>query len=240
MAVNNVQEPTRTETGQVINGTKIDHPAFATISAHRVNGQFHLFGSNAGHNGAVCIELHEACAYEDGHHYRIHGGSKTIAKVYLSEAQWVAFVSRMNMGSGTPCTLSVARAGDLIHVPDLPRPEKPAETLASRAQAMLDESQRKQTKAAENLTAHIDGMNISAKAKAELKNLLSFVIDHGQVNRNYQKKVLAEETEHHVAAAKVELDAMMTDAVTRFGLSSMQELAQLIASAPTPAIGKDD
>lgn len=221
----NIQQPTR-EPGGVC-GDKITHPAFATISAHRISGGFHLFGSNVGHSGCVAIELTEATMNDDGHHQRVFGGSRVIAKAYMSEAQWVAFVSRMNIGSGTPCTLQYMRDGDLVSVPDLPNPEKPAERLESNARSMLAESQRKQTEAADRLLSLIADLKVSGAAKELLRKELSFVIDHGQANRDYQEKVLAEVNEDLVKDAKVEIDAMVTSLVQQLGVESLQHLSQV-------------
>ena len=224
-----ILEPTREPGEASYMGDKLTHPAFATISAHRISGQFSLFASNVGHSGAVMIELNEATMYEDGHSQCVHGACRPIARAYLSEAQWVAFISRMNMGSGTPCTMAYYRGGELIDVPELPNPEKPAERLRSQAQDMLNASQKKQTEAADRLAALIGELKVPAKAKAELLNQLGYVVDHGQVNRDYQKKVLDELNEKLITDARIELDAMVTDIVTRLGVSSIKQLAQLAA-----------
>src|SRR5690606_8026331 len=100
---NRVEAPTVTP--HSMGGTKHEHPAFATIGASRISGHANLFGSNVGHNGFVKITINEGTMYRDGYSESIHGGGKSYAEVWLSEAQWVSFVSRMNVGSGTPCTL---------------------------------------------------------------------------------------------------------------------------------------
>lgn len=231
MSTRPIQEPALVSSDPNRLGDRYEHPAFAAISAHRISGQFHLFGSNVGHSGAVAIELTEAALYRDDHHDRIHGGAKVIAKVYMSEAQWVAFISRMNMGSGTPCTLAYRCEGGLAAIPDLPDPEKPAERMQSRAQEMLDGSQRKQTEAAARLRALIADLKVTSKVKDALLSELGLVVDHGQVNRDYQRKVLAELNEELVKDAKIEIDAMVRGIVTQLGVSSIQQLAQLAADA---------
>lgn len=225
-----IQQPIRTPNTGALGGHTVKHPAFAAISAYRVRGQFNLFGSNIGHNGAVKIELTEATLNDDPHHESIHGSGRTIAEVYLSEAQWVAFISRMNMGSGTPCTLTAVRGEGMV--PGLPPTKSPTERLRCRAQDMLDASQKQQDEAAAALRGLIDDLKVSAKTKDELHRQLRFVLDHGQTNRDYQTKVLAETNEKLVTEAKIELDAAVSSIVTRLGISSLQQLAQIAGDAP--------
>ncbi|MCD9046819.1 hypothetical protein [Luteimonas sp. MHLX1A] len=232
----NEQDPTRTATtcarGDAVTVT---HPAFATIRASRVQGHHRLFGSTIEHQGAVVIELTEACMVESGGRQTVSDGRRTIAKVALSEAQWASFVSRLNMGTGVPCTLERVRDGELQSVAGLPAPESSAERLDSAAQAMLDESQRKQDAAFDAMRSILDDAKIPAKVKQALAAQMDMARDHGQVNRDYHRKVLDETNEQLVADARIEIDAMVSDIVQHLGVSSLQEAAAL-AHGRRPAL----
>lgn len=214
-----------------------EHPAFATINASRLQGRFDLFGSNIPHQGAVQIEITGASLVFEGGRERVSEAPVSLVKLYMSEAQWAAFVSRQNQGLGTPCTLRRAPQGVAERVPSLPPPESSAARLDSAAQALLDESQRKQVEAFDKMKSILDGAKVPAKLKRELLEQIHMAYDHGQENRDYHRKVLIETSEKLVADAKTEIDATVNDIVQRLGLSSLREAAALPAGeADRPAL----
>lgn len=218
---------TTTTTGPMGMQTEFSHPAYATINAARSQGHFRLFGSNISHQGAVVIELAEARMVRTAGREDIRTLNKTIARIALSEAQWASFVSRMNMGTGTPCTVQRVRGGEVEMVPGLPEPESATERLESAAQAMLDESQRKQTAAFDSMRSILDEAKIPAKVKRALAEQIDRAYDHGQVNRDHHHKVLTETNEKLIADAKTEIDAMVGDIVQRLGVSSLRDALAL-------------
>lgn len=84
---------------------KTTHPAFAQIAASRVNGSTVLYGSDFVHYAAIRIRIHTSTQYRSLAHDRYHE-RENLVEVELSEAQWAHFISSLNMGSGSPCTLT--------------------------------------------------------------------------------------------------------------------------------------
>lgn len=116
-----IEEPTVTPASAPFDGVKVTHPAFAAIRAARITGQTSLFGSNVGHSGFVRVEISAAESNDSGYNEHLYGFAGRYICVDMSESQWVAFISRMNIGSGVACTLRHYRDGDrLIQVPELP------------------------------------------------------------------------------------------------------------------------
>lgn len=229
---NRVEAPTVTRDD--LHGDKHEHPAFAAISASRVSGQANLFGSSVGHSGFVKIEISEARMYRDGYSDSIHGGGKEYIEVWLSEAQWVAFVSRMNVGSGTPCTLRHYGTRDgVVFCPQIADPELPAERMAARVGQLEAENLRRVDEQHAALRAACEGLP-KKKADAILR-AAGLMSQHLKANHEFAGKTLREFKETLVTESKVEIDAMVTDVVQRLGLSSIEQLAQ-IAADPTGSV----
>jgi hypothetical protein len=213
---------------------KSSHPAFGAISATRVSGRANLFDSSMAHHGYVVVEISGATMHESGYATRVHGGNKAIISVAMTEAQWVGFVSRMNMGSGTPCTIQRLH-GEFV--PGIPNPESTMKRFERRAADISDRNETDTARLFEQLRAF--GENISSKKKREeFEHLLRIMNGRIEGNTKFARQVLNEEAEKVVVAAKVEIDATVQGMLTQLGLTSMQELVQLQRlAAPEP---KDD
>lgn len=218
-----VQEPKMVKEGRSF-GDRYDHPAFATISASRISGQANLFGSNVGHNGFVQIELSEGHLYREAHEDRIYGG-KSLARVWMSEAQWVAFISRMNIGSGTPCTLVHAPSGLLDFKPMLPPQASPAEKLDSHVERIDEELRARVDNGEDEVRKLCEGL--PAKKRDAILRAVGLMTQHLKANHDFAKKMLTEHKETLVTEAKVEINAMVNGICTQLGVESLQQLAQL-------------
>lgn len=230
---NRVETPVVTHEG--LQGEKHTHPAFGTIIASRVSGKANLFGSNVGHSGFVKISIHPAEMYRDGYSEDIHGSLSVIAEVWLSEAQWVSLISRMNVGSGTPCTIRQYGQGTgQVRCPHIADPELAADRLKGRVAELEERNLRQVDRQIAEIRELCEGL---PKKKAEaIMRAASLMSQHLRANHEFAGKTLREYTEKLTAEAKVEIDAMMTDAVSRFGLESIQQLGQVLASDPSKAM----
>ena len=94
------------------------HPAFGCISASRVNGgKGHFFGSGIQHNHFVSITISTAERVRDkyGEH---HFQRSSLMEVQLTTTQWAEFITTMNYGSGSPCTLyAMEQNGEYLPFP---------------------------------------------------------------------------------------------------------------------------
>lgn len=190
-----------------------DHPAFGQITANRVSGHTYLYGSDFDHNGYVTIRIKHSQQIRDLSHEWYYSG-KDIVEVALSEAQWATFVSSMNAGDGTPCT--VDRIGNEA-MPALPPPresklqyEKEAKEAAADAVAAL-----------ERLRGKVEDMKIPARQKTEL--LSSIATARGALHSSipFILSSFGEHAEKIVERAKVEVNAYATRTLMRLGLGNM-------------------
>lgn len=102
------QEPEVVEvtTGAHRGSKLLRHPAYGQIGASRTYGGGRaLYGSDFRHNSSVTIRISESEVTRDLSRDWPHA-TREIVEVTLSEAQWATFVSSLNMGEGTQCTLA--------------------------------------------------------------------------------------------------------------------------------------
>lgn len=206
------QEPTERPGGAPMNDTIIEHPAFANISAGRVNGDTYLFGSDFKHHGHVRITINKAQLHRglsrDWHHVR-----NELIEVCLSEAQWATFVSTMNSG-GTPCTLNHI-AGSMV--PEIAPPKSRRDQFAGEFGATLAEARSHIDEAEALLKA--SGMS-AKKIDAIVKALQAAKSDLGS-NLHFVAEQFDKHMEGTVEKAKIEVNAYTQQAVHRAGLDAI-------------------
>jgi len=230
-----VEPPIVTKEEGPAGDTRHDHPAFATISASRISGSANLFGSNVGHQGFVKIDVHAARMYRDGYSERIHGSGKSYVEVWLSEAQWVSFVSRMNVGSGTPCTLRHYGTGEgMVFCPHIADPEKAAERMGGRISEL--HAKKLQDIAEQSTVIRELCEGLPARKRDAILRALGSMTQHLEANHKFAAETLREYKEQLVTESRVEFDAMLTDVVGRLGLQSVQQLGAVLAADPSKAM----
>lgn len=200
-----------------IDSSVTTHPAFAQIGAFRITGTSHLYGSDFVHNGAIRIkisasELHRDLS-KDWHFAR--GG---YLEVELSEAQWATFVSSLNMGEGIPCTLIGRRDGDKWeYTPWLPAPE----SRVFQAEEEMSDAGRRALEQLDALIAEINGLKVSEKQKAALRDRASSARSSITSTMPFILHQFTKAAERTVERAKVEVNAYATRALTRLGLGAL-------------------
>lgn len=185
------------------------HPAFALIGAARVSGGVNLFGSDFTHRTFVEITLKRAVMERHLSH-DWPSESQQLVKVMLSESQWATFVSSMNMGSGTPCTLDFV-LGEQI--PLLPRPE-------DRKAAFAQEMRETQADAIAKLKGLIEAINAAGLPEKKRKDLVSkaeLSIQELGPNTDYVAKQFGKHMEVVTERAKMEVNAYANQALRGIG-----------------------
>lgn len=192
-----------------------DHPAYAQIGAFRQSGGSGcLYGSDFVHEGQVVIsisrsELHRGLSRDWAH------PREEYIEVALSEAQWATFVSTLNSGSGTQCTLT-RKDGDLI--PGLPIPENRKDQFKGelKERLALAEGYMKE------LRAKIGAASLSAKGKQELLSSLHMAEMNLSSNCGFVADQFGEHMETITEHAKIEVAAYVESRIQRAGLQAIQ------------------
>lgn len=213
MSKHTIQEPTVTDMGNQF-GLKYEHPAYAQIGASRISGGTVLYGSDFLHQHFVRIRIAKSALHRDLSRDWFSSSVSSYIEVDLSEAQWASFVSSMNVGGGTPCTL-VYLNGEMV--PGLPDPANRKDQFKAEAKAKCDGALQELAE----LREAIKGSSLSQKAKdaltgrangveARLTNALPFVLEQ-----------FGEHMEQTVEKAKTEINSYATQTVMRAGIQAL-------------------
>jgi hypothetical protein len=191
----------------------ITHPAYGQIGASRVSGHAVLYGSDFVHNGFIHIRIHKSELHRglsnDWHHER-----EQIVEVALSEAQWATFVSTLNMGSGTPCTITHIEGRP---VPGITQPINRREQF----QRETDDRLAHAVASLDALQAEIAALKISAKQQDALQSRVMIARQELTSNIGFVADQFGEHMEKTIEHAKIEVGAYLTGAVARAGLQAL-------------------
>lgn len=208
-----VEEPVETQDEDHNRRWKITHPAFALVRASRVSGSTALFQSDFVHNHYVTLTIIRANMYRDLSNDWVHDRGDLI-EINMSEAQWATFVSSLNVGAGTPCTLREYN-GEII--PRIPNPKPPEEQFEREVQASTDTA----VKELDALKALIKELGLP---KGKTAQLLDKVF---QVRRQFDDSIpfiagqFSEHMEENVESARTEIHAYAVNLLMKTGLKAL-------------------
>ena len=214
-------------------GSRTTHPAFGIIGASRITGQRNLFGSRVGHSGFIRLTIRHASVTDFGGHSEHVFGDTHITEVDLSEAQWVALISRMNHGQGTPCTINYTAS--LGHVPEIAHVEKAEEHLRSTSDRMAGMLNERNAQAIAELRKVIEKRVPKTEQESVLR-WLGIAAAESLRTTDYFHKELRNTAERLTTEARIEIDAMLSGAISNLGLESAQQLGVILAADPKKAI----
>lgn len=219
------QEPVVTTTGD---RSVTTHPAFAQISASRVNGRSNLYGSDFTHNGFISIaikksELHRSLS-NDWYFDR-----EQLIEIALSEAQWASLVSSLNIGSGVPCTLEWMK--DEGRIPQLPDPESRADQFGMEFQKDFEEA----LESLDTLARDLESSGLSKKKIAEMTAQVRRAKAQISSSAPFVVKQFGEHMEAGVEKAKAEVHGYIQTLTQRIG-----ERALASPEGPLALSARDD
>jgi hypothetical protein len=207
------EEPVVTQTGK--DELRVTHPCYGMIGASRVNGGTFLYGSDFQHNAFVRITIRESDLRRNLSTDWPHA-SKELIEVDLSEAQWAEFVSAMNIGFGSQCTI---RHVEHEFRPGLPKPERRADQFKREAAQDMRES----LEALDDLTAAINELKLSEKQKAVLRDKVRSSRQALTSGLPFVAKLFAEHMETTVSKAKMEINAYGSNLLMKAGMKAIAE-----------------
>ncbi len=202
----------------------IRHPAFGAVSVHVMQCRpgLSLHGSDFLHGRVIKLSIHEADMRRDLSHDWHHPG-RMITEIHMSESQWATFVSSMNMGSGTPCTL--IRRETSPEIPELPAPTPRTEQFKGEARERLE----RPIAALKELDKAIDAAGLPKARAAGLRNMVAKALQDLQSNLPFVAKSFDQHMERTVDAARAEVHGYVNSVVRTAGL-------QAIAAGQAPVI----
>lgn len=199
--------------GAETRGTRYDHPAFGQIGASRVQGSRTLYGTDFVHHAFVSIRIsHSQLTRTLSHDW--HYANDEIVSIDLSEAQWATFVSSLNVGQGVPCTIDHLQGRPL-----------PGITPHERDTQFKNEVRGTLTEALAEVAAAIEQVSAATIPKTKRESILSRLTkaaQHLRSNLPFVADSFDKHVEATVEAAKIEVNAYLTHAVTQAGLDVLR------------------
>lgn len=221
-----VEEPTALP---VDRGIEYRHPAYGQISVHRISGGNRaLYGSDFLHGRTVRIAISTSSVTRDLSHDWPHP-DQTLIEVELSEAQWAAFVSSMNVGAGTQCTINFLK--DVGQLPLLPDPENRAEQFSGEIKGKLGES----LDAIRRARDLVNELGLPKGKAAQITEELERTLTELKLNLPFVAKSFDEHTEKTTERAKAEVHGYINAAIARAGIAALGAPDEPLLSLP----GKD-
>lgn len=204
-----------------MNEEKQEHPSYGLISASHVSGTRRLVGSPFNHQHSIEITLNEAHRYRNLSREWWHP-TREIASVAMSEAQWIEFLSRPNMGAGVPCTIEYTNGQR--------RPAPPEEISEREAHvADMEETVRDATVALDAAVAALSKALESGRiGKTELRAILAQMETakrEMQQNVPFVQQSFVEHVDAMVHKAAAEIEATVTGVAIRLGIEKMREIS---------------
>ncbi|CAM5563568.1 hypothetical protein [Eoetvoesiella caeni] len=208
------------------------HPSFAQISASRISGQTHLYGSDFAHQSYVRVRINPSKLHRSLSNDWAFADSNSYLVVDMSEAQWASFVSSMNVGSGTQCTLRTNNGEQIAELPAPPsRTDQFSKEMGLRVERALD--------AVAQLANDVNDLKVSEKTKATLLARISKA--HRELVSN--TKFVADQFEEHmevtVEKAKVEVNAYAINTLMQAGLEAVRKPVIEYSGEGTKALIKE-
>jgi hypothetical protein len=211
----NYEEPTITQNSKgSLDETRITHPAFAQIRASRVQGGAYLYGSDFMHHNYIEITLCHSVLDRSLSRDWPHAGDE-IVSIKMSEAQWAHFVSSLNAGMGTQCTLNHIGCNP---IPGIPAVKPPQDTFM----AEMKEAQKGIKEQINVISNKIKAMGLPKKKEQELLLELRVLGDRDAGSHEFVAKSFGQHMETVTEKAKVEINAYATMVLHNVGIEALQ------------------
>ena len=207
------EHPTTEKRNDSISDSTESHPAYAQIGARRVSSTLgaNLYGSDFDHNHYITITISQSKLNRSLSRDWESAGEELI-EVALSEAQWAAFVSTLNSGMGTQCTLLHINREQVPGIASKVdrKTQFTAEANINLAEVMED---------AKKLKEEIE----RGGKKTVMRDLISGIIAQFSKHSglSFISKQFDEHIEQTVEKAKIEVNAYVESRIRRAGLTAL-------------------
>ena len=215
------------------NRKEFNHPSYGMASFHRVhNGSgTRLFGSSiTDHHNTVRLTIGPGTLIHDLNHDRYYGSQRgEYIEVEFSAAQFAELLTRMNEGSGIPCTI---RTRDGKRVDDPPDIETETERIKNGFADTLKSYYERAHKYRREVDESTKGL--PAKAREKIRVALDVMEQTFKDNIPFVMEMFDEASTRVVTAAKHEIDAFATHVLGTLGLEAIKDRVAQITDGAEP------
>jgi hypothetical protein len=194
------------------------HPSFGLLAISRVQSTGRrLFESPFKHQHFITLSIKRASRQRTELHDNMLMDGEEIVEVSMSEVQFASAITGLNVGMGTPCTISRLN-GKLVEEPKRDQTKQTFEREGREHYAellgMAEELER---------LAGLKAGDVKAPERERMK-FLALKIQQGlSSSREFFVKQFHEKMDKVTAAAKAEIQAHVANVVQRAGLKALSE-----------------
>lgn len=227
---------------------EMTHPSWGMISFSRVTSSGgdgnRLFGSAlADHPSSIVLRIRRATRDHALSRDWFSGRGESLVEVELSPTQFAQLLTTMNVGDGVPCTIRRTAADGRV-------PDPPVEPLErERVQdgftaAMAEIAQDLKAAAKEANVILTKKTAVTATDRKVLATRIAQIIQEVESNIPFALRQFNAATDKVTTAAKADIDAFVTTAVTLLGFEKLDELRAALQLAkpsvtpPPPALAQ--
>lgn len=193
------------------------HPSFAQIKAARVHSSkpVAMYGSAIRHGHYIILEISESEEHRQLNRYW-HHDRKQIIQVRMSETQFAQFVTSLNIGGGTTCTIERRDGKGVEEPPYVDRTQLVKTEFEKHAKLVAKTLANAEARMAELLKP---GAKVTKAELTLLKEDIERAAREIGSNMPYMSDSFEEAMAETVGEAKGTIEAFMMDAAAKAGLS---------------------
>jgi len=199
---------------------KESHPSFGLLAISRVQGTRRLFGSSLLHGSSVTLSISRSTRSASWTGSEDYYPTQEVIEVAMSETQFARAITSMNVGFGTPCTIS-REAGQLI--PGPPDPKCPVDSHANAAKEATDAYVQRLSDVVDGLSVLMsESVRPTLKQVKEIHTTLRSLVEQFKTSQEFHDEQFRRRMESAINDAKTEVDAHVANVVSRIGIASIE------------------
>ena len=203
------------------------HPSYAVAQLSRVSSSHAkpLFGSSVGHSNTIVLRISRAEEVRSTDlSYDSYFEREQLVEVEMSQTQFAELITSMNYGSGIPVTLRHIQG----ERPDEPPVENKRAQHSQEFKKRMTEKAEKYKKGQDRLKELLAKPKLAKKDKEEMTMLFNSLTTEFTNSIPFFEKQFEEQMDKTVAEAKGEVDAFITNAVTKTGLEELRKEGKML------------
>lgn len=205
---------------------RLDHDAFGTIVLTSPQGNIGtLFGSDLRHSSCLAIEIRRADKQRDLGRDWIHG-DELVCRIEMTHAQFAEFITSVGKAEGTPCTIdrAPARGTAAIKMPEIMVTDSTLATHKREVQESVNQAIADMKQKIADLGAMIEAGRTSKKEMKAIHHSLSCTVGNLPLNMAYAVECTEKAVTKSVTAAKIDVEAYISNTAKRLGLEHLQNM----------------
>lgn len=205
------------------------HPAYGVVNIHRIQGHTRLFQSDFAHHNYISLKISTAEKVERHGVSSVAWPVEEIIEINMSESQFARTITSLNMGEGAPCTIGVLRMPSSLaeyanqRIPPLEQNDI-RKTHKDKVNELISDRLKELVEIQNKLVAWRKAKHRPTLSELDdiIKNLHATRMPD---NFAYIQEVLEEKMEQTIEEGHTEIEAHITQILTRVGLDKVQREA---------------